>query len=120
MKGRLLTDTATPILALESDVASIDDALAIVASAYEQGADKILLHEERLPPTFFDLSTRFAGEFVQKLVNYHLAVGAVFARPASEYSKRFVEYIGEARRGRQFRTFQTETDAIRWLEGGTS
>jgi hypothetical protein len=112
----LLTDSTTPILALKSDVTGIDDALAIIASAYEHGATKILLHEERLPASFFDLSSRFAGEFVQKLVNYRFTVAGVFGRPAS-YSQRFVEWIGEARRGRQFRTFETEQAAIAWLDG---
>jgi hypothetical protein len=116
---RLLADTTTPIVALESDVVALDDALAIVAAAYEHQSAKILLHEERLPPAFFELKSGFAGEFVQKLVNYQLTIGAVFSRSAPAYSQRFGEYIAEARRGRQFRAFQREEDAIRWLDAAT-
>ena len=115
MNCALLANSLTPILALESDVIGIDDALAIIASAYEHGASKILLLENRLPASFFDLSSRFAGEFVQKLVNYRFTVAAVFGHPAS-YPQRFVEWIGEASRGRQFRTFDTEQAAMTWLD----
>ena len=67
-----------------------------------------------LPAEFFDLRTRFAGEFVQKLVNYGLRVAAVFPPDAGQ-SERFREFVGELRGGHAFRTFETRADAEAWL-----
>ena len=55
-------------------IAVVDDALRLVEASYERQARAFLLDGSLLPPEFFDLRTRFAGEFVQKLVNYGLRV----------------------------------------------
>lgn len=89
--------------------------MTIISASYEHGATKLLLDESQLPPAFFDLRTGFAGEFVQKLVNYRILVAAVF-RDAGRYSDRFQEFIGEARKGSHFRTFCDEAAALHWLD----
>jgi hypothetical protein len=68
-----------------------------------------------LPPEFFELRTRFAGEFIQKLLNYRLIVAGFFGAD-NTYSKRFREYLAEARNGRQFRVFSTREEAMDWLK----
>jgi hypothetical protein len=77
--------------------------------------NRVLLRDRQLPAEFFELQTRFAGEFIQKLVNYQITVACVFAdgRP---FSDRFREYLGEAKRSRQFRSFTDEGEAVAWLE----
>ena len=79
------------------------------------GTDRLLLRDGQLPSEFFDLQTRFAGEFIQKLVNYRIVVACVFD-PSVSSSGRFQEYIREAKRGSQFRSFHDEDAAIAWLE----
>jgi len=91
------------------------DALDIVSASFEHHAPRLLLDENVLPDAFFDLKTGFAGEFVQKLINYRITTAAVF-RGEREYSARFREYIDEARNGRQFKVFSDRADALQWLE----
>lgn len=116
MDTRSNDDAATSILQVTTPIADAGDALAVVAAAFEQGAMGVLLDESCLPPAFFDLSTRFAGEFVQKLLNYRLRVALVI-RDAAAYSSPFQRFVAEARHGRQFRTFEKEGGAMRWLAG---
>lgn len=105
----------TPILRCVAPITSLDDALALIAAAHDHDASKVLLDEAFLPPAFFDLQTRFAGEFIQKLMNYRLYVAAVFR--GDDHAERFREFVREARTGRQFRTFDDEASAVRWLDG---
>lgn len=115
MKTRLLPDARAPIIELTDAVSSLQDALDIVSASHEHATDRVLLRAGQLPPEFFDLQTRFAGEFIQKLVNYRLRIAGVFGEDL-EAGERFREYLGEARRGRQFRSFTLEGKAVGWLE----
>lgn len=114
MLTRLLPDSDSPIIEVVGRISSLQDALDIVAFAYETGYNKVLLRSPQLPPEFFQLQTRFAGDFIQKLVNYRLCVAGVF-EDGSTHTERFREYVGEARRGEQFRSFTGEIEAVAWL-----
>jgi hypothetical protein len=116
MDIRRIEESTTPILRCTTAITRVDDALLIISACYENDAGCVLLHEDILPAAFFELQTRFAGEFVQKLVNYRIRIAAVFAKNET-YSERFREYVAEARGGNQFRTFADEASALRWLEG---
>lgn len=96
-------------------IMSLDDALALIAAAHDHDASKVLLDEAFLPPDVFDLQTRFAGEFINKLVDDRLHVAAVFRGEGC--ADRFHEFVRESRTGRQFRTFDDEAGAVRWLDG---
>jgi Domain of unknown function (DUF4180) len=61
------------------------------------------------------LQTTFAGQFIQKLIDYRITVAGVFD-DGRQTSERFREYVAEARSGRQFRSFADEDAAIAWLE----
>jgi len=115
MRIGLLRDTRAPILELVESACSIQDALDIVSASHEHATHRVLLRARDLPPEFFELQTRFAGEFIQKLVNYRLRVAGVFGRDLA-VSERFREFVGEARQGQQFRSFTLEAEAISWLE----
>ena len=95
-------------------IAKVDDALRLVEASYERQVRAFLIESSLLPAEFFDLRTRFAGEFVQKLVNYGLRVAAVFPPDAGQ-SERFREFVGELRGGHAFRTFETRAEAETWL-----
>lgn len=96
-------------------IVGLDDALSIVSAGYEMNTNRLLLRDRQLPAEFFELQTGFAGEFIQKLVNYQIRVACVFddSRP---FGDRVREYVTEAKRGRQFRSFNDEREAIAWLE----
>ena len=115
MNLRLTERAARPVLVCESPVERAADALDVVSASFEHRAPRLLLDETDLPDAFFELKSGFAGEFVQKLINYRITTAAVF-RGSRPYSQRFREYIDEARSGRQFRAFSDATAALAWLE----
>ncbi|SCF20052.1 DUF4180 domain-containing protein [Micromonospora mirobrigensis] len=66
----LVCDPAGPPLATEAD------ALDLIGAAFA-GAEVVAVPAGRLDPTFFSLGTRFAGEVMQKFVNYRLRLAVV-------------------------------------------
>jgi hypothetical protein len=57
-------------------VRSEQDALDLIAAAF-QGAEVVAVPAGRLDENFFVLRTRFAGEVMQKFVNYRLILAVV-------------------------------------------
>ncbi|MGA3490253.1 DUF4180 domain-containing protein [Micromonosporaceae bacterium DT55] len=52
-------------------IASEQDALDLIGAAFA-GAEMVAVPAHRLDPRFFSLGTRFAGEVMQKFVNYRM------------------------------------------------
>jgi Domain of unknown function (DUF4180) len=95
-------------------ITRIEDAMDLVAACFEHDAERVLLESRVLPTAFFDLSSGFAGEFLQKFSNYRIKLAAVF--PSEDgYSDRFREFLLEAKRGRGFRVFASRPEAEAWL-----
>ncbi len=116
MQTRPLPEARSVILECVGAVVGLDDALSIVSASYEMNTNRVLLRDRQLPAEFFKLQTGFAGEFIQKLVNYQITVACVFEE-GGPLSDRFREYVAEAKSGRQFRSFADEAEAIAWLDG---
>lgn len=75
------------------------DALDLVGATYGSDVEAIAVPVERLRPEFFDLSTRMAGLFFQKLQNYRMrlvVLGDVSA--ACARSKALNDFVGETNR----------------------
>ncbi|MDW5324938.1 DUF4180 domain-containing protein [Plantactinospora sp. KLBMP9567] len=66
----LLCDPGGPPIATEQDV------LDLIGAAF-LGATVVAVPANRLDPSFFALGTRFAGEVMQKFVNYRLRLVVV-------------------------------------------
>ncbi len=95
-------------------ITRVEDTMDLVAACFEHDAERVLLESRVLPATFFDLSTGFAGEFLQKFSNYRIKLAAVF--PSEDgYTDRFREFLLEARRGSHFRVFASRPEAEAWL-----
>jgi len=62
------------------------------------GAKNIILHKENIHPDFFDLRTGFAGEVLQKLVNYQVRL-AIVGSFSDIKSDSFQSLITESNRG---------------------
>jgi len=105
--GRTLLECTSP-------VQRVNDALELVSASIEHQTGLVLLDAQWLPEAFFELRTCFAGDFIQKLLNYGLHIAIVF-EPDRAYSERFGEFVAEARSGRQFRAFFDRKEAERWL-----
>ncbi|MEU4301389.1 DUF4180 domain-containing protein [Kitasatospora aureofaciens] len=61
----LVCDPAGP------SITTVQDALDLIGATYD-GAELVAVPADRLDDTFFVLSTGFAGEVMQKFVNYHV------------------------------------------------
>ena len=57
-------------------VATVQDALDLIGSAF-LGATMVVIPAQRLGEHFFSLGTRFAGEVMQKFVNYQLRLAVI-------------------------------------------
>ncbi|MBO4210430.1 DUF4180 domain-containing protein [Micromonospora echinofusca] len=57
-------------------VATTQDALDLIGAAF-LGAEVVAVPADRLDERFFSLGTRFAGEIMQKFVNYRLRLAVV-------------------------------------------
>jgi hypothetical protein len=92
------------------------DVLDLIGACHEHDADRILVDAALLPPAFFELRTRFAGEFLQKLANYGFRIAIVFPADAlTAHGARFGEFLAEAKNGRGFRAFTERAVAEAWL-----
>ena len=72
----------------------------LIGELYSCGAELVAIPLARLGPDFLDLSSRVAGELLQKLVNYRFQVailGDVVA--AAETSTALRDFIRESNRG---------------------
>jgi len=78
------------------------DATDIVSAAWAQKAGVVVLRADWLGDDFFRLSTRIAGEVVQKILDYRIRVvilGDISQRVAQSESLR--DWVRECNRGRQ-------------------
>ncbi|MEV4754921.1 DUF4180 domain-containing protein [Micromonospora sp. NPDC049559] len=68
-----------PVLVCDPDgppIATVQDALDLIGAAFA-GAEVVAVPAGRLDDGFFSLSTRFAGEIMQRFVNYRLRLVVV-------------------------------------------
>ena len=93
-------------------VLSRADIGAALTASVEQGG--LLLDESDLGAEFFDLSTGFAGELLQRFVNYRARLAVVVADPAV-YGGRFRELVHEHRTNAVVRFFSSGQLARQWL-----
>ena len=92
----LICDADGPKLAHERD------ANDLLSAAFEHSATLVAIPVTRLSDDFFRLSTRLAGDVVQKFANYKVRlviVGDISQRTAA--SKPLNDFVYEANRGQQ-------------------
>lgn len=81
-------------------IAKTQDALDLMVDSRLEGSRKIIIDRKNIIPEFFDLSTRIAGEILQKFVTYQIKLAIIgdFSKEKSEALKAF---IYESNRGNQ-------------------
>lgn len=83
-------------------VATDRDAVDLMAQSFDHRPDLILLPVERLDEGFFTLSTRIAGEIVQKFVTYGMRLAIIGdISHHLEASGSLRDYVRETNQGRQ-------------------
>lgn len=89
----MVLDETGPVLGSEQD------ALDVIGATYGLDVDAAVIPVCRLDPSFFDLSTKMAGHFIQKMQNYSLRL--VILGDISEAlarSKALTDFVGETNR----------------------
>ena len=84
-------------------IGSVRDALDLIGEAGMKRAWLIVVPKCRMDPAFFDLKTRMAGEFLQRMVTYRkkFAVIGDFSTERAR-SEAFRDFLIECERGRNF------------------
>jgi hypothetical protein len=82
--------------------ATVQSALDFAVSVqYETQCERICINKEAFAADFFVLSTRLAGEVLQKYINYHIKL-AVYGDFSMYTSKPLKDFIYECNNGKDF------------------
>lgn len=96
-------------------ITNAQDALDLMATVqYEQGCSRIILDKASIAEDFFKLSTRLAGEILQKYVNYNIKL-AIVGNYSGYTSKPFKDFIYESNSGKDVFFVATIDEAIERL-----
>lgn len=97
---------------LITDVQSALDFIATVG--FETGCTRVILNKSAICNDFFDLSTRIAGEILQKFVNYNTKI-AIVGDFSVYTSKSLKDFIYESNKGKDIFFLPDEKQAIERL-----
>ncbi len=98
-------------------VYDVQSALDIMMTVhYESGLSRMAIRKEALAEDFFILSTRFAGEVLQKFVNYRMKL-AVIGDFSKYTSKPLRDFIYESNKGNAVFFVSSEDEAAKMLSG---
>ena len=91
------------------DVSSALDLMAAVR--YEANTDRMILSKSAIDERFFVLSSGFAGEILQKFVNYQVKL-AIVGDYSRYTSKPLRDFIYESNQGSHVFFVSSETEAV--------
>jgi hypothetical protein len=74
-------------------------------------AHTLIVHKDSLHPDFFDLSTKFAGELIQKAVNYQFRL-LIIGEYENHSSKSLRDFMREANQGTTVNFFGSVEEAL--------
>ena len=100
MEITLQEHNGIPIAIITSDTlifTNEDEAAELLMNCYYQGAEALIVMAENLPPEFFDLKTKLAGEVLQKFSTYNTRL-AVIGDFSKFDSKSLQDFIRESNR----------------------
>ena len=101
--------SGTPVM---TDVQSALDLL--MTARYEAGTNRIAIEKAAVAEAFFVLSTRLAGAFLQKFINYQGKL-AVYGDFSHYTSKPLRDFIYESNQGRDVFFVETKEEAVERL-----
>ena len=109
-----MTDQPNILVAADSKIRleSAQDIPDLIGACW--GMDGLILHENDLALSFFDLRTGLLGELLQKCTNYDLRLAMVVLEPAI-HGERFSELVHEHRAHKLIRFFASVNAAKTWL-----
>ena len=98
MNFEIISHQDLSLAVLSSDSPAIQTAqkaLEIMMNAAYQGAEVLVVTEEQLHPSFFDLKTGLAGDILQKFSNYQTRL-VIIGQFTSFQSKSLDDFIRES------------------------
>lgn len=101
-----LVQSEEPVI---TDVQSALDLMATVR--YDVDCDRIVLHKSAVTEDFFKLSTRIAGEILQKFSTYRIKL-AIIGDYSNYTSKPLHDFIYECNNGKDIFFVSNEDEAI--------
>lgn len=99
----------TPII---NDAQSMLDFMATID--YEDESYRIVLNKESFDEIFFDLSTKIAGDILQKVINYGRKIAIVGDFSVYD-SKALRDFIYECNNGKSIFFVETEDEGVKKL-----
>ena len=93
----------------------VDSALDVMANVrYGTGCSRMVVGKKDINPEFFDLSTKIAGDVLQKFVTYQMRL-AIVGDFTSGCSPSLRAFIAESNKGREIYFTDEEEKAMNWL-----
>lgn len=115
MKTEIKHINGAQIALVHSDKKLITDAQSaldfIMTVQYETGCRRIAIHKAAVTEDFFVLSTRLAGDVLQKLINYNIKL-AIIGDYSTYTSAPLKALITESNRGKDVFFLETEQEAF--------
>lgn len=102
------------LLSADSPLNTENDALDLIALCWEHGVNSVMIHYEALSEDFFNLKTKVAGNFIQKLINYSIRAVSIIPQDVVQ-NDRFKEMVLETNKGNHFRMYSNKEEAESWL-----
>ena len=96
-------------------IKDVQSALDLIATVdYETGCSRIIINKSSMCEEFFDLSTKIAGEILQKFINYRRKI-AVIGDFSVYSSKSLKDLIYECNKGKDIFFLPDEKQAVEKL-----
>jgi hypothetical protein len=92
-------------------ISSGQDVLDLIYNPSLTDVTGIILHQENIIPSFFELHTGIAGDVLQKFVNYRCRLAIVGDFSAIE-SKSLADFIRESNKGKSVYFAENLTEAV--------
>jgi hypothetical protein len=99
-------------------IASAEDGIDLVGNLSYSGYEHAIVHARNLTPEFFDLSTRLAGEVLQKFTTYRVRL-AIVGDFTNVESKSLRDFIYESNKSTQVNFVASVDEAIRRVKGAS-
>lgn len=118
MKINTIKENNIEIAVISSNEILIRDAQSaldfMATIRYDTGCDRIIINKSAICDDFFDLSTKVAGEILQKFINYHVKI-AIVGDFSAYTSKSLKDFIYESNNRKDIFFLPDEKKAIEKL-----
>ncbi len=94
---------------------NVGSVMDLIGNSIGNGTRQVLLDSYDLPAQFFNLRTGFAGEYIQKFINYNIKAAIVLEQNKLD-SDRFREMVLESNKLGNISYFENKERAVVWLE----